>query len=199
METRRAVTSRVVNATAALVVLMGGLVGCGSAEEVVRAADAPGPELAPSIPETDEADDRVVAIYAAVLNKIIKPRHPKVVPARDRVYVLEQPRDKFETGDAPPAPTLDKETQARIRAAADVNPPIKWISDADAVRTDGGVGMKRGRMIVTLGTIRDMDEHVLVEYGTWCGNVCGFGTTLILKQSGARWHVTGQTGKAWIS
>lgn len=116
----------------------------------------------------------------------------------DQVFVLDATSANPESGR--PGEALEKRTRVAIRDAVGARPPIQWISDADAARTPDRVGMKRGgRMILTLGTIQNAKDHVLVEYAMWCGNVCGVGMTLVVEQHGKRWKVTGETGASWVS
>jgi hypothetical protein len=180
--------------------VVGLLVGCASE---VRPTSGGGLQ-----PGTDPALERQVAIYSAVIRRLVTKDHTFGAegPGLEVIYVLDRPTDRAgmpdsglaaETGGEP----FSEELQARLRAALSDLPPIEFVSDPDevVVKKDGFPMVKGGDGLVTLAPLPEEGNRLEVPASLYFTGLAGIWLTYVVEGSGAEWKVTGTTGPVAIS
>ncbi len=151
-----------------------------------RAARAGQPAIRKPVAE-QSAQERLIAIYAAVIRKELGKR-------QQRAFVFDAPAGKgFRLDETRPGKRFDAAVRAGLRKALADLAPIQFVSDTDQGRTADRVRAKRGGLIVTLGSIVGKGDRVEVTSQNWCGNTCGGRVTWVLKRTAKGWRVTGTT------
>ena len=95
--------------------------------------------------------------------------------------------------------SISPEDQAAITANMAGVVPVEFVEETEDAWNQGGSRPRDGGALVTFGPIRGTGDAVKVGLGVVCGNLCGYGTTLVLHDGSDGWTVTGTTGGSWIS
>jgi hypothetical protein len=147
------------------------------------------------------ADDRDVAIYAAVIRHMTAEQGQ--ASGYPVIYVLDRldpaaSDPEADEGASTPIPKQDQE--AIVQALAEVG-KIEFIADPDAVigpESEGG-RVKDGGILITLGPIEAGDARVLVPASSYLGNLAASWQTWVLEERDGSWLVTGTSGPVAIS
>jgi len=95
--------------------------------------------------------------------------------------------------------SISPEDQAAITAHMAGVVPVEFVEETEDAWNQGGSRPRDGGALVMFGPIRGTGDAVKVGLGVVCGNLCGYGTTLVLHDGSDGWSVTGTTGGSWIS
>lgn len=154
----------------------------------------------------DNGDDLIEAgshhsadVYAAAIREIHSYNRSSGAPGWSVVHVMTT-ADDLVYNDAPVVPSqkLPVDLQEAITAEL-TNEPYKlvWIDSFEEAPLDqtNRKKTKDEGIIISLGNIHHQeDDSVLLSYFMVCGDLCGFGTTLVLNEYYNNWHVSGSIG-----
>ena len=159
-------------------------------------------------PGADSSIERQVAIYSAVIRRLLTKDHTFGTegPGLEVVYVLDRPVDTAGAPDVGSTPEgegepFSEDLRARLRAGLADLPPIEFVSDREdvVVEKDGFPMVKGGDGLVTLGPIPESGDRLEVPASLYFTGLAGIWLTYVVEGSGGDWKVTGTTGPVAIS
>lgn len=133
-------------------------------------------------------------IYAAVIRSLVGAGSDY-----DRLFIDSSVGQKF-WGRGPTAELPDSVQEGIVRNLADFRSAEFRNSERmkSVLQKDGSAVKHRG-LIATLGFIETGGEEVYVQAGTYCANLCAWGTTYVLRNMNGAWLVTGEVGGHWMA
>ena len=173
------------------------LAGCGGGAET-------GPGTGTGTP-TGEPDDRAVAVYSAVIRRLVTKDHTfgDAESPFDRVFIDVRIDDGAGDPDAHPptgARLSPEEQDAILSELADL-PSVEFVEDPDSVI----VGKSRcarvwgNGVLITLGPISGDAARVTVPNEMFFACLGGQWLTYVLESAQGNWRVTGTEGPIGIS
>jgi hypothetical protein len=148
--------------------------------------------------------DRTVAIYSAVIRRLVTKDHTfgRAKSPFNHVYVVNGAVEKagHVTKEGEPGTPFSREVRDGIRAALDLL-PLDFVPDRDSVLLGkyGAGGVMNQGVVISLGPIPPGGSKVEVENNLWCGSTCGQWLTYVLEWQDGTWRVTGTEGPYAIS
>lgn len=159
-------------------------------------------------PGTDPDVERQIAIYRAVIRRLVTEDHTfgEEGPGLEVVYIVDHPTDAAGSPDAGAAAEgggepFSEEVRAGLRDALSDLPPIEFVSDPDQVIVErDGFPLVRGKgALLTLGHIPEGGDRVEVPASLYFTGLAGIWLTYVVESSGGEWQVTGTTGPVAVS
>lgn len=159
-------------------------------------------------PTGDSEADRQVAIYAAVIRRLVTKDHTfgGEDPPFQVVYVVDKAvraagdvngsRSRWGEGEPLPA-----DVRQGVEASLSDLPPIRWVSDPSSVigPDEQGGRVKNEGVLIAMGPISGTDNRVEVGTTLYFALLGGQWLTYVVEDGGGEWQVTGTTGPVAIS
>jgi hypothetical protein len=168
---------------------------------------APRPSVASETPQggsEDQAIDRSMAIYSAVIRRLVTKDHTfgQGESPFGHVYVVDGVVPKAgrvnQSFTAEPEEPFSDDLKRGIREELLDLPPIVFVPDRESALGGAGSVLNDG-VIITLGPIQPSGNRVKVENNLWCGGLCGQWLTYVVERQDDRWRITGTVGPYAIS
>jgi len=159
------------------------------------------PALAEPMPSPSPSPPSNAAVYVAVLQRYLgTPAESSFSNTFTNVYVLDKAYPNAADGMHAPdgAVPVDAGTQRAIAAAV---PRVSFVASRDSVvsTSSGCAQVKRGGILVTLGTVAGSGSDVTVGINGFVACSGATWLTYTVHRSGAGWQVTGTTGSRAVA